>query len=159
MKSGWDLFRPKIIWSLTIGPQFIGPSGQMVPNQFSPHGQMVHKKSVPMDKWSPTNLVLPDKWSLEYSVCPGGQAVGIQKKGDHIGWGPFIHGGPNFWGPFFHDDWIWWGLFVKGTLYWILISIVIWAISVKITNLLKTGTKDFSDVKLDKKNLKSYVCY
>ena len=30
----------------------------------------------------------------------------------------------------------------------VLISIVIWAILVKMTNLLKTGTKDFSDVKV-----------
>ena len=41
-----------------------------------------------MYKWSPTNLVPLDKWSLEYSVCPWGQAVGIQKYGDQIGWGP-----------------------------------------------------------------------
>ena len=59
-----------------MGPQFIGPSGQTVPNQFGPHGQMVPQNLVPMDKWSPTNLVPLDKWSLEYSVCPGGQAVG-----------------------------------------------------------------------------------
>ena len=92
-------------------------------------GHLVPNLLVPLDKWSPTNSVSMGKWStknLEYSVCPGGQAVGIQKKGDQIGWGPFIHGGPNFWGPFFHDDWIWLGLFVQGTLYWILISIVIW---------------------------------
>ena len=37
-----------------------------------------------MDKWSPTNLVPLDKWSLEYSVCPGGQVVGIRKYGDHL---------------------------------------------------------------------------
>ena len=40
-------------------------------------------------EWSPTNLVPLDKWSLEYSVSPGGQAVGIQKYGtefvrDHL---------------------------------------------------------------------------
>ena len=46
---------------------------------------MVPKNSVPMDKWSPTNLVPMDKWSLEYSVCPGGQAVMIWKYGDQIG--------------------------------------------------------------------------
>ena len=64
---------------------------------------MVPKNSVPMDKWA-----------LEYFVCPGGQAVGIQKYGDQIGWGPFVHGdrilgdhlsmgtesgGPEIWGP------------------------------------------------------------
>ena len=38
--------------------------------------------------------------------------------------------------------------------FWILISIVIWAISVKMKNLLKTGTKDFSNVKLDQKESK-----
>ena len=95
--EGCDTFGPKRIWSPdiwspTIGPQLIGPSGQTVPNQFSPHGQMVPKNSVPVDKWSPTNLVPMDKWSLEYSFRPGGQAVGIQKYGDQIGWGPFVHG-------------------------------------------------------------------
>ena len=75
------------IWSPTIGP-----SGQMVPNQFCPHGQMVPKNSVPMDKWSPTNLVPLKKWSLKYSVCPGGQVVMIWKYGDQIGWRPFVHG-------------------------------------------------------------------
>ena len=82
LNFGCDAFGPKRIWSLdiwslTIGPQLIGTSGQTVPNQFSPHGQMVPKNLVPMDKWSPTNLVPLDKWSLKYSVCPGGQAVGI----------------------------------------------------------------------------------
>ena len=38
-----------------------------------------------------------DKWALEYFVCPGGQAVGIQKYGDQIGWGPFVQGDKNFW--------------------------------------------------------------
>ena len=101
-----DTFGPKRIWSpdissSTIGPQLIGPSGQMVPNQFSSHGQMVpnnlfprYKWSptnlVPMDKWSPTNLVSLEKWSLEYFVCPGGQTVDIWKYGDKIGWGPFV---------------------------------------------------------------------
>ena len=52
-----------------------------------------------MDKWSPTNLVPLDKWSLEYSVCPGGQAVGIRKYGDRIGWGsrgPEVRGSNGF---------------------------------------------------------------
>ena len=75
----------------TFGPWTFGPpqssSGQTVPNQFSPHGQMVPKHLVPMDKWSPTNLA-----PLEYSVCPGGQAVGIRKYGDQIGWEPFVQG-------------------------------------------------------------------
>ena len=98
---GCDTFGPKHIWSAdiwspTIGPQLIGPSGQTVPNQFSPHGQMVPKNSVSMDKWSQTNLVPLDKWSLEYSICPGGQAVGIRKYGDLIGWGTICQRGPNF---------------------------------------------------------------
>ena len=59
---GCDPFGPKRIWSSdiwspTMGPQLIGPSGQTVPNQFGPHGQMVPKNLVPMDKWSTTNLV------------------------------------------------------------------------------------------------------
>ena len=41
---------------------------------------------------SPTNLVPMDKWSLEYSDCPGEQAVGIRKYGDQIGWEPFVQG-------------------------------------------------------------------
>ena len=45
-----------------------------------------------MDKWSLTNLVSLDNWSLEYSNCPGGQAVGIWNYGDQIGWGPFVQG-------------------------------------------------------------------
>ena len=73
-----------------MGSQLIGPSGQTVPNQFGPHGQMVPQNLFPMDKWSPTNLVSVDKWSIEYSVCPGGQALGIQKYKDRIGWGPFV---------------------------------------------------------------------
>ena len=73
-----------------MGPQLIGPSGQTIPNQFGSLGEMVPKNLVPMDKWSPTNLVPLDKWSLEYSVCPRGQAVGIWKYGDRIGWGPFV---------------------------------------------------------------------
>ena len=65
---GCDTFGPKQIWSLdiwspTISPQLIGPSGQMVPNQFCPHGQEVPKILVPMDKRSPTNSVSMDKWS------------------------------------------------------------------------------------------------
>ena len=54
-------------------PLKIDPPGQTVPIKFGPSGQMV-----------PKNLVPLDKWSLEYSVCPGGQAVGIQKYGDQI---------------------------------------------------------------------------
>ena len=34
-----------------------------------------------MEKWSTTNLVPLDRWSLEYSICPGRQAVGIPKYG------------------------------------------------------------------------------
>ena len=60
--------------------------------------------------------------------------------------GPKILEGSNFWRG------------EGGTLYWILISIVIWAVSVKTSNLLKTGTKDFSDVKLGKKS-QSYICH
>jgi hypothetical protein len=82
----------------TFGPPqlvpntLIGPSGQTVPNYFSPLGQMVPQNLLPMDKWSPTNLVPMDKWSLEYSFRPIGQAVGIQKYRDQIGWGPFVQG-------------------------------------------------------------------
>ena len=66
-------FCPKRIWSLdiwspTIGLQLIGPSGQTVTNQFSPHGQMV-----------PNQFGPPGQMVLKYSVCPGAQAVGIQK--------------------------------------------------------------------------------
>ena len=97
VELGCDTFGPKHIWSPDIwspiiGPQLIGPSGQTVPNQFCPHGQMVPKNLVPLDKWSPTNLVPLDKWYLEYSVCPGGQAVMIWKYGDQIGWGPCVQG-------------------------------------------------------------------
>ena len=89
--NGCDTFGPKRIWSPaiwtpTIGPQLIGSSGQT--------------NSVPMDKWSPTNLLpcqmVPNqfgllyKWSLEYSDCPERKAVGIQKSGDQMGWGPFF---------------------------------------------------------------------
>ena len=75
-----------------MGPQLIGPSGQTVPNQFVPHGQMVSKSLVPMDKWSRTNLVPLDKWFLEYSVCPRGQALRIQKYGDRIDWRQSVRG-------------------------------------------------------------------
>ena len=54
----------------TNGPQKFGPHEQMVPNQFNPM----------------------DKWSLKYSICPEGQAVGIRKYKDQIGWRPFVHG-------------------------------------------------------------------
>ena len=68
----------------------------MVPNAYGPQTfgppQLVPKNLVIMDKWSPTNLVLLDKCSLEYSICPGGQAVGIHKYEDQIGWGPFVQG-------------------------------------------------------------------
>ena len=112
------------IWSPTIGPQLIGPSGQRVPNQFGLHGQMVPKNSVPIHKWSSTNLVPLDRWSLEYSVSPRGQAVGIWKFGDQIGWGPnrlgpICPGWPIFLGSFVHEDQIWWGSFVQGDqFYW-----------------------------------------
>ena len=53
---------------------------------------MIPENSVPMDKSSQTKLVPPDKWSLKYSVCPRGQAEGIWKYGDQIGWGPFVQG-------------------------------------------------------------------
>ena len=114
-----------IDWSLwTNSPQPISPHGQTVPNQFCPHGQMVPKNLVPMDKWSPTNLVPLDKWSLEYSVCPGGQAVMIWKYGtklvgDHLSMetkclGIICPWGPNVWRPFVHGDQLWWGPFVQG---------------------------------------------
>jgi len=82
----------------------------MIPNQFGPR----------------------DKWSLEYSVCPGRQAVGIQKYGDQIGWGPNwlgIKSGDHFsrgtGSP--RIKWVWdqmrrgqnfrfWGIFLAGTL-------------------------------------------
>jgi hypothetical protein len=129
----------------TFGSQLIGPSGQTVPNQFSPHGKMVPQNLVPMDKWSPANLVPLDKWSLEYSPCPGGQAVGIQKYGDQIGWGticpgePFVQGdqifgdhlsrgtkflgticpwGPNLMGIVCPGGSILWGSFVQGDRKW-----------------------------------------
>ena len=71
-----------IDWSLWINsPQPIQSPWTNGPPKFGPHGQMV-----------PTNLVLLDKWSLEYSIGPGGQAVGIWKYGDQIGWGPFVQG-------------------------------------------------------------------
>ena len=57
-----------------------------------------------MDKLSPTNLVCLHKWSLECSVCIEGQAVGIQKYGDQIGWGPFVQGDRIGWGPFVQRD-------------------------------------------------------
>ena len=38
-----------------------------------------------------------DKLSLDYSVSPGGQAVGIRKYMDQIGWGPFVQGDQIFW--------------------------------------------------------------
>ena len=66
-----------------------------------------------MDKWSPTNLVSLDKWSLEYSTCPEGQAVGIWKYGDRIGWGSFFPGNRTL-GPFVHGDQMCWGPFVQG---------------------------------------------
>ena len=91
--KGCDSFGPEPIWS----PDFWPPTS-------CPHGQVVPKNSVPMDKWSPTNLVPLDKWSLEYSVCTGGQAVGIQKYGDRIGWGPFVQGDRICWGPFVQGD-------------------------------------------------------
>ena len=62
-----------------MGPQLIVPSVTTGPNQFGHHGQRVPKNLVAMDKWSPTNLVPLDKWSLEYSNCPGVQALGIRK--------------------------------------------------------------------------------
>ena len=106
-RTTWIGIRLWHIWSATMGPKLIGPSGQTVPNQFGPHGQMVPKNLVPMDKLSPTNLVPLDKWSLEYSVCPGRQAIGIRKYRDRIGWGPFVHG-----------DWICWGPFVQGDQFY-----------------------------------------
>ena len=75
------------------GPRTFGPP------QWGP------KLLVPLDKQSPTNSVPMDRWSqkiwspwtnpnqfgpLEYFICPGRQAVGIQNYGDWIGWGPFL---------------------------------------------------------------------
>ena len=62
------------------------------PQPIQSHGQMVPKNLVPMDKRSPTNPVRLDKHSLKYSICPGGQAVGIWKYKDRIDWGPFVQG-------------------------------------------------------------------
>ena len=82
-----------IDWSLmTNGHQPIQSPWTNGSKNFDPHGQMVPKNLVPMDKWSPTNSVPLDNWSLEYSNCPGGQAVGIWKYWNHIGWGPFVRG-------------------------------------------------------------------
>ena len=82
-----------------------------------------------MDKRSPTNLVPLDKWSLEYSTCPGGQAVGIRKYGDQIGWGPFVQGDhlfrgticpgrQNLLGTICPRGSILWGSFVQGDRKW-----------------------------------------
>ena len=96
-----DTFGPKRIgsqdiWSPTIGPQIIGPSGQTVPNKFSPHGQMVPQNSVPMDKWSTTNLVplenVPKIFHLSRGTCCGDPEM----RGPN--WESFVQGGPNFFG-------------------------------------------------------------
>ena len=81
-----------------MSPQLIGPSWQTVPNQFGPHGQVVPKNPVPMDKWSQTNLVFLNRQMVPRIFCLSkGQAVGIQKYRDRIGWGPFLYG-DNFCG-------------------------------------------------------------
>ena len=95
-----DTFGLKLMWSLNIwssaiGPQLIGHPGQTVPYQFSCHGQMVPKDSV-----------LMDKLSLEYSICPGRQAMGIRKYGDQI------------FGDHLSWDRIWWGNFVRGDRFY-----------------------------------------
>ena len=53
------------------------------------------------------------------------------------------------WGPGGHSP----------PLYWILISIDIWAILVEMKNLLKPGTKDFFDIKLDQRKSKKLHLY
>ena len=87
----------KLVWRIQkvavthLVPNPYGPP-QLVPNWLVPMDKWSPTNSVSMDKWSPTNLVPLDKWSLEYYICPGGQAVGILKCGDQIGWGPFVLG-------------------------------------------------------------------
>ena len=54
--SGCDTFSLKRIWtpdiwSTTLGPQLIGPSGQTVLNQFGTNGQMVRRGSWGPEVW------------------------------------------------------------------------------------------------------------
>ena len=69
-------------------------SPHLVPNAYGPR-TFGPPQLVPQDKQLPTISV---KLSLEYFVCPGVQAVGILKYGDHFykgticPWGPFIQG-------------------------------------------------------------------
>ena len=91
-----------------MDPQFIGPSGQKVPNQFSPHGEMV--PNVPIQFGLPIHMVTrifhlsrgtvcrdrkigvlnfwgPFVMGTEFMriVCPGGQELEYRKSGDQMG--------------------------------------------------------------------------
>ena len=94
--NGRDTFGHKRIWSPRLIPHNLSPTN-----------------SFPMEKWSakiwsswtngPQSIWSPwtNKWSLKYSVCLGGQAVGIRKYRDWICWGPFDQGDQIFGDHFF----------------------------------------------------------
>ena len=84
------------------GPRTFGPP-QLVPNWLIPLNKRSPTNFVPMDKWSPnirspwTNGSQPiwSHWTngpYDIPFVQGGQAVGIQKNRDQIGWGPFVQG-------------------------------------------------------------------
>ena len=97
------------IWSPTIGPQLIGPSGQTVPNQFCPLGQ----------KFGPRGQMIPNQFGPPGQMVPKIFCLSRGTGCDDLGiWGPnwlgtICPGGPNFWGPFVHGDRIGWGPFVQ----------------------------------------------
>ena len=102
-----DTFGPKWIWSSdiwspTIGPQLISPSGQTVPKRFSPHGQIGTPKFGLHGQMVPNQFGPPGQMVLRIFCFSSGTGCG-----DPEIWGP------NFWGPFVHGHRIWWGLSVQ----------------------------------------------
>ena len=105
--NGRDTFGHKRIWSPRLIPHNLSPTN-----------------SFPMEKWSakiwsswtngPQSIWSPwtNKWSLKYSVCLGGQAVGIRKYRNKIGWGL------NMMGTVCPGKSIEWGSFVLGDRKW-----------------------------------------
>ena len=108
------------IWSPTMGPQFIGPSGQTVLNQcpirspwtdgpqkFGPHGQMVP------NQFGPPGQMVPRIFCLSRGTGCGDPEL----RGPN--WlGTICPGGPHFWGPFVQGDQIGWAPFFQGDRFY-----------------------------------------
>ena len=98
------------IWSSTIGPQLICPSGQTVPNQFSPQTFGPNRQMVPrifcLSRGTGCGDLEIQRPNWLGTICQGGPNFGV------CPWGPNLlrticPGGSMLWGSFVQGDRKW----------------------------------------------------